>query len=167
MESSIGFFVAQVVKLQMFFCLKTLWGFMIQFDEHIFQVVWFNHELEIFFEYMQRFFPCIYILKHLELSGNISIFTLQVTINIVHSSCANLRKVEVYLHFSIYLRSTGCRRALLVAAFWFLLGRHGQVRSHPKGFDSCCDYFSLLSQLYIIMINIISVCFQSFLLMLC
>ena len=52
----------------------------------------------------------------------------------------------------------GCR--LLV-----LLGRHGQVRSHPKGFDSCCVYFSLLSQLYIIMINIISVCFQSFLLM--
>ena len=33
-----------VVATQIF-CFIPIWGFMIQFDEHIFQMGWFNHQL--------------------------------------------------------------------------------------------------------------------------
>jgi len=35
-----------VVATQIFFMFILTWGFMIQFDEHIFQMGWFNHQLE-------------------------------------------------------------------------------------------------------------------------
>ena len=34
-----------MVATQIFFMFIPIWGFMIQFDEHIFQMGWFNHQL--------------------------------------------------------------------------------------------------------------------------
>ena len=37
--------INQVVKLQIFVIFTPILGEMIQFDEHIFQMGWFNHQL--------------------------------------------------------------------------------------------------------------------------
>ena len=74
-----------VVATQILFVWKPMGFHDSQFDEHIFQVGWFNHQLEKCLSIYIYVFPCIYILKHLELYDFFRIFTLQVTTFIVHS----------------------------------------------------------------------------------
>ena len=48
-------------QLKYLFMFIPTWGFMIQFDEHIFQMGWFNHQAELFFEDLHTSFGHFFV----------------------------------------------------------------------------------------------------------